>query len=294
MIPNFFIVGAPKCGTTSLATWIGQHPKVFVTNPKEPRFFNTDYNLPNRPGSVREYESLFLGAADCTAIGEGTTGYLASCEAITAINHYNPDAKFIVCLRNPVEMAPSLHGQRLKEGVETESRFDRAWALQQQREKGHRIPLLCPDAKILLYGYLCCLGEQVERLLQVVDRDRVLFVFLEDMKTDPGKEYCRVLSFLGVRDDGRQEFPVENVGAVPRALIVAQLARGFTRLRQMARIHCGTGLRPWINNLNRRPGRLDIVGEEMRLELNRFFQDDVLKLGDLVGRDLTHWRSEKS
>jgi hypothetical protein len=286
---NFFILGAPKCGTTSLADWLSGHPDVFVTTPKEPRFFNTDYTLPNRPRSLEEYRQLYKTAAGCTAVGEATTGYLVSRVAVPAILDYNPAANFVVCLRNPVEMFSSLHAQRLKEGTESEPDPAIAWRLQDERARGLKVPLTCPDPKTLLYGPLCQLGEQVERLFQHVQQERVLFVYLEDMKADAGREYRRVLAHIGVPDDGRKDFPVRNVGYVPRSTALSILVRALGRLKHGLGIRRGLGLGTRMNRLNR--GNANARSPDLNLlsELQEYFADDIGKLARLTGRDLDHW-----
>ena len=107
--PNFFILGAPKCGTTSLAAWLGEHPNIFVSSEKEPNFFNTE-DKRGITNTLEQYEDLFREAGtEHVAVGEATVWYLSSPEAIDRILKYNSDARFIVMVRNPLEMAPALH-----------------------------------------------------------------------------------------------------------------------------------------------------------------------------------------
>jgi hypothetical protein len=94
--PNFFILGAPKCGTTSLARWVGEHPSVFICPEKEPHFFNTD-DRHRGVEAIVDYEALFSGAQEQhVAIGEASVWYLSSLEAVPNILRYEPAAKFIV------------------------------------------------------------------------------------------------------------------------------------------------------------------------------------------------------
>jgi len=137
--PDFFILGAPKCGTTSLAAWLADHPKVFVSAVKEPHFFNTD-GLRSITSS-REFDALWVDVDDAAvAVGEASTHYLYSQEAVPRILAYNPRARFVVCVRNPVDMAPALHAERVWQGRETIRSFARAWALQDARRDGRHIP----------------------------------------------------------------------------------------------------------------------------------------------------------
>src|SRR5210317_560697 len=116
MKPNFFILGAPKCGTTSLAYWLSQHPNVYVSPDKEPLHYSTDFPA-STPHSERSYLDLFAEATEQhIAIGEASVWYLRSKDAVANIENEIPEAKYIVMLRNPVEMAPSLHWQTVFNG----------------------------------------------------------------------------------------------------------------------------------------------------------------------------------
>src|SRR6056297_204893 len=95
--PNFFIIGAPKCGTTSMARYLGEHPDIFFSDPKEPNFFNTDFSEKIRiTTEIKEYLKLFQGADKYRRVGEGTVWYFFSKEAILYILKFNPEAKFIL------------------------------------------------------------------------------------------------------------------------------------------------------------------------------------------------------
>src|SRR5210317_2370745 len=112
--PDFFFIGAPKCGTTALANWLREHPRIFMTQrPKEPWYFDNDIQNVDRM-SLEQYENLFQKADDNhLVVGEASTTYLRSREAVSNILEYSPSARFLVAIRNPVEMAPSVHAQLL-------------------------------------------------------------------------------------------------------------------------------------------------------------------------------------
>jgi len=287
--PNFFIIGAPKCGTTSLASWLGEHPNIFMSMPKEPRFFNTDYEAPGRPNSLSEYEKLFKNTKEChKVIGEATTGYLRSNAAVPYILKYSPDSRFVVCLRNPVEMVFSVHSQLVKMGIETEVDFKRAWSLQSERKRGSSIPKTCHDAKVLQYGQNCMLGKQLEKLFSYVPFERVLFLFLGDIKLDPGNEYRRVLSFLNVKDDLRSEFPVKNERSVPRYPFLSQLVRSIRLIMVRFGWKRGLGIGRLIARFNNKKQAAKI-DDEMAAVLQSCFADDIRLLSKETGCDLSDW-----
>lgn len=132
--PNFFIVGAPKCGTTSLYEYLRSHPQVFMPEKKEPEHFSDDLDwrnvmLRHRVADRDDYLSLFDPApAHAAAVGEASTWYLFSEAAAGAIHDFNPEARIIIMLRDPVKMMYSLHGQFLKDCNEVIEDFAQAIA----------------------------------------------------------------------------------------------------------------------------------------------------------------------
>lgn len=286
--PNLFILGAPKCGTTSLAHWLSGHPGIFMSPVKEPKFFNTDARTVGG-FSREEYEKLFFGADEKQRwLAEASTAYLRSTTAVSNIVAYAQEPRFVVCVRNPIEMAVSLHGERIKQGVETETGFEQAWRLQESRQQGRRVPRLCVEPGDLLYGSICRVGHQLERVLAQAGADRVIVVVLDDIKADPAREYRRVLDFLGLPDDGRTRFPTEN-----EALYLPPLLAGSLRFaalaKQLLRIRTGTGVTTLARRaLGRRPAK-PALSPELRRELCVYFRDDVNKLSAILGRDFSHW-----
>lgn len=292
--PNFFILGAPKCGTTSLAMWLSEHPNIFMCPIKEPHFFNVD-GL-RRIKSLKEYEKLFAKAGpEHLAVGEASTHYLYSKEAVPRILEYQPEAKFIVCIRNPIEMAPSLHAERVFNGVETVKDFEKAWKLQEERKKGKYIPrTIKKDPERLQYGAYCRLGEQLERLYKIVDKERVLVLVLDDIAQDPKREYQKVLSFLGVPYDGRNEFPVYNRRKIVRSVYLSYIIRTFsnisTNIKQIVGFNKEFKITSWMRHkLNKKFNKIETLSPEMKKELCNYFKDDIELLEKLLNRDFSHW-----
>ena len=178
--PNFFILGAPKCGTTSLAAWLAEHPQIYLSPQKEPHFFNTDHK--RFFNTLEKYEALFSGVTrQHIAIGEASVWYLYSAAAVSNILTYTDDAKFIVMLRNPIDMAPSLHEELVFTGREDVTDFAEAWRLQETRRHGRSLPRMVWEPKYVQYGDVCKLGQQVARLFEKVPRERVKLILLEDI-----------------------------------------------------------------------------------------------------------------
>jgi hypothetical protein len=286
--PNFFIIGAPKCGTTSLAHWLSEHPEVFFSPQKEPHHFNTD-----EVGtfvSRESYESLFEGAnRHHLAIGEASTWYLHSQNAVPNIEIYNSAARYIVCLRNPVDMAPSLHEQKFFMGYEHIEDFNTAWNLRQERAAGHQTNKLCKNPRHLDYGTACQIGSQLKRLLHNVDRSRVLTIVLDDMKTQPKVEYQRTLSFLGLTPDGRDNFAPENTAKVRRFPLANTLMQYAAETKRRLGIERSFGLLGPLERKNIIYRARPEIPKSLRTELQSFFEPEVQILSDLLERDFSSW-----
>jgi Sulfotransferase domain len=288
-IPNFFIIGAPKCGTDSLYAWLSAHPNIYMSPWKEPHYFNDDHRT---RGVCRERDYLKLyreRVPSQTAVGEASVWYLYSGTAVRNILAYNRDARFIVCLRNPIEMAVSLHNQLVVSGYETIRDFEEAWEAQKDRAKGRRIPLLCRESALLQYGAACSLGAQLQRLFQVVPRETVATVLLDDVARDARSEYRRVLEFLGVPDDGRSTFPVLNSAIQRRSYALLGTVQALGAVKRALRIPARLGILERIDQANVKAKPQQRVSTSVASALRGHFASDVALLSELLSRDLTHW-----
>jgi len=289
--PNFFIVGAPKCGTSSLAWWLSQHPQVWFSKIKEPHFFNDDSEF-RQVRTQATYENLFQGAAhEHLAVGEASTWYLFSNTAVPNIERYTGGrARYIVCLRDPVGMMPALHRQLLFSGTEIEPDIRRAWELQEARARGRNLPAGMRAPEHLQYRRACALGEMSRRLLQRVARERVHFVFTEDMAADPQATFRAVLRFLGLAEDmAGVSLEAVNIAHAPRSrTLSALIGLGGTIQRHLG-LRTGKGFLRRLRSLNRRATKAPPLPPEFEAELRTAFADDIVRLQQVTGRDLSHW-----
>lgn len=290
--PNLFILGAPKCGTTALASYLDQHPEIFISRPKEPHYFNEDFaNRHTR--RLADYRACFLGAAPRhRVVGEASVLYLYSQVAVPNILAFSPDAKFIVMVRNPLEMAPSWYSEATYSSTygETAPTFEQAWLLQDERRAGRSVPPICREPKVLLYRELCCVGGQLRRLLSLVPRERVQIVVFDDFVRDTRAEYEKVLRHLGVDSDGRRSFPVVN--AAKRYTHPGAYHR-FVRVRNTVKKALGIdralGLGGVVRSALTTARERQPVSERVRGAMIRDFTEDVRLLETLLERDLAHW-----
>jgi hypothetical protein len=297
--PNFAILGAPKCGTTALSEYLRDHPRVFVSRPKEPHYFCDDWDYYYAPGERTEehYLRLFEGAGhEHLAVGEASVWYLYSTTAARNLAAFDPAMRVIVMVRNPVELVPSLHSQLRYMLDEDEPDPERAWDLQESRAAGANLPPAVRVPEFLQYGAAASLGAQLRRVHEHLPREQVKVLVMDDLKADTGAVYREALAFLGVPDDGRTEFPRVNENKVhqrpavarftqrPPAPLVA-VAKGVKRVAGIERL----GVLDRVRRTNRQVTRREEISPEFAERLRAYFRDDVALLGDLIGRDLSGW-----
>lgn len=292
--PNFFIIGAPKCGTTALCSYLAQHPNIFISKPKEPRYFATDFNV--RPIVTERAYLMLFRAADIDqhrAIGEGSTSYLFSHEAVPNIIRFQPDAKLIVMLRNPADLVISLHAQRLVGGVENVHAFEEAWKLEEERRRGKKLPIGTKDPQMLYYSEWGKIGSQLKRVLSVVPKERIFIILFDDFMANTRKVYLETLEFLDVSDDGRTSFPVFNPRREVKMLWLQRLMgvskQVWLPIRGRLFGHRGLGISYWIKDINSKVSRREIITPEFYAQLVNFFLPEIHILEELLERDLSPW-----
>ncbi len=293
--PNFFVIGAPKCGTTALAKYLAEHPQVFMSDPKEPHYFNTDIDH----GSFKDrdkYLGLFEeSTAEHTVVGEASVWYLYSQKAIGNIEAGIECPKYIVMLRNPVDMVSSLHEQNVYSGTENLRDLETAWNAIDDRMAGKRLSMFAGDPVLLNYRAACSLGSQLDRFFAIVPPERRLVLFMEDLKANPREFWLKVQAFLGVEDDGRAEFEVVNSAKVRRVQFLKRANDAYVAFRQRFGFKpLGTGFFAKLNRWNHRSRSRPPLDPRFRAMLLEEFKGEIDKIENLTGRDLQHWRRPES
>ncbi|EDM43239.1 sulfotransferase [unidentified eubacterium SCB49] len=294
--PNFFIVGAPKCGTTALASYLKEHDNIFMSSPKEPHYFADEFREWFYPcNSIEDYFKLFDAATQSqSAIGEASVLYLYSKDALQKIKDYDPKSKIVVMLRNPIDLSYSWHSQGVFNGDETVKDFQTAWDLQYSRREGKDIPDNCRIPETLQYEEIAKIGSQVEKLLKIFPREQVHFIFLDEFKKNTTKAYKEVLLFLGVDYNGKVTFEKVNANKVRldnsfskiKKTKFALLVRKFKKLLGIKQL-------PLVNKLeklNTKTINREPINIEFKEKLLSIFLPEINKLEKILGINLSHWK----
>ncbi len=301
--PDFFLIGAPRCGTTSMASSLAHHPNICFSKPKEPHFWTFVRRYLPEADLERDYLQFCFGHYDPErhrVLGEGSVSYLYDREAIEEILRHNPSAKFLVMVRNPIDLVHSYHSRLVTLLDEDVEDFEEAWRLQEIRARGERIPRLCRDPFLLQYREIGRLGKYLKRLLEVVSREQTLVIVFDDFARHNRAAYLKVLQFLEVPDDGRIEFRRLEANKYPRFKWLQALLKrppkqeaSFLRTLEVQKRRKKKSL---LKRLRKKLLKWNAVyrprpplSPEMRQELAETFREDVELLSELLGRDLTHW-----
>lgn len=291
--PNFFIVGAPKCGTTAFNTYLKRHPDVFIPEWKEIHFFGRDLKRDGERPSLEDYLALFAPSTTQRAIGESSVYYLFSRTAANEIYSFNPDARIIIMLRDPIDMVHSLYYQNHWNGHEVATTLETALQLENARRRGNHVPPGAPP-HALLYIDIGKFSRQIERYFNVFGRDRVHIVFYDNLRRDTANEFRRVLFFLGVDVNFETSFEVVNANketfsprlqrflAHPPDWI---LSAGRKLLPRAVR----NTLRADLRGMNSKEVKRPAMDDSLRRELCKVFAPDLQRLRMLLHDELPDW-----
>jgi Sulfotransferase domain len=302
---NFFIVGAPKSGTTSLYTYLSTHPDIFFPSHKEPNFFAEDYpNMGGRLKTKSEYEKLFASYHQKLA-GDASVCYLSSDTAPQAIQSYNPHAKIIIMLRNPIDLFISEHSQLLYSFYENIQNPFEAWQMQPLRKRGEHIPASCREPQTLQYKKVCVLGRNLQKYRKIFAENKILTLFFEDFICSPQTAYQTVLHFLELEDDGRQDFPKVNEAKYHKRNWLSKWlisppgiwGTAHSKIRQKVATSDSVFIKSIEDIARKLTSRNSIKKTSYRLSQDEFhfllseLSDDIDLLASLTGRKLSHWKT---
>ena len=294
--PDFFIVGAPKSATTSLFSYLKQHPDVFLPK-KELYYFCSDLTFLAPPLPEEVYLSYYKEASDQKAVGDASVYYLVSFHAATSIKKFNTSAKIIIMLREPVSMVYSLHSQLLANGDEEIESFEEALAAEEQRIKDgkvnyyHQGPL-----EAIFYTHIAKYHDQVKRYLDIFGKDKVHIILFDDFKRSPEAEYRKVLTFLGLRDIMPKSFDTVNPNKVSRSKALLRFTINPPKfVKVVGRVvlpHHSKRREKVVDALlkiNTKYQTREPIKGETKEKLKDIYRGDIERLQQLINRDLSHW-----
>jgi hypothetical protein len=284
-LPDFFVAGAPKAGTTALHAALSAHPGLFMSAVKEPKFFLTDGPPPSRgrgPGDGQtyrehvwrraDYEALFAGAPAGAMRGESTPFYLYSEAAQERIRALIPHARFIVILRDPVERAHSNWTHLWSAGLEPIGDFVPACAEEDAR-------VAAGWADFWHYTRLGRYGEQLDRLLLRFPREQVFILRYRSLIGAPARSLDDICEFLGVRPGIIDGVPRQNVTAHPRAslthLAMSWLLRGAAGAGRHLPGSAGALTQALERRMQQNAGRRQPLSWEQRQAVLPYVEDDI-------------------
>jgi hypothetical protein len=287
-LPTFIMIGAPKAGTTSYFHYLDEHPEIYMFPEKHTNFFCYDDALNwrwtdegKRPSmdefhakSIEEYEAGFAGATDEIAIGEVSEKYIRCPTAPQRIRECIPDVKLVASLRNPVDRAFSNYLMWARFGKNMKS-LDEELSPETNPIKGGRY------------------FHRMKRYYDLFPRDQIKVYIFDELKTDPVKVMQDLYAYLGVDPTFTPNTAVRhNRAAVPKVRIVSRIFhhRGLTRA---AKTLLPTGVVRLAKKVREKnmtaPPELP---DDLRARLLDYYREDILKLEELLNRDLSIWLTE--
>ena len=290
--PNFFIVGAPKCGTTAMYVYLKQHPDIFMSPEKEPAYFCPDLVTQRR--SEADYLELFSAAVDEKRLGEATSLYLYSKFAAREIKAFSPSARIIIMLRNPLEMIHALHAQFYYHCIEDIEDFGQALNAEEQRKRGQRLTPGGFPIERLFYREIAKYTGQIRRYMELFPPDQIKIIIFDDFKADTARLYRETCDFLEVDSTFSPAFDVINANRKVRSRFLQELLEipGPT-LRKIGKPLTPRRVRHRVMNDLRRLNSFvqprERMNQQIRKTLQQEFAPEVRGLSELLGRDLTHW-----
>lgn len=300
-MPNFLIIGAAKSGTDALDSYLAQHPQIYMSPNREPMFFAIEGQdaIPYQgPGdrktladwdswitTLERYQALFAAVSTEKAVGESSTWYLYDEQAPQRIQRYIPRAKLIAILRNPVDRAYSAYTMLIRDGRETIRDFRAALAAEDERVRARWEPLWH-------YRRMSLYCSQLKRYYDAFDPSQIHVILYDDFSARPGEVMRDLFGFLEVDDAFAPDMATRrNVSMVPKNTAYHMLIAGQNPLKAAAKAVLPAAFRRRVKsrlmapNLTK-PAPLD---PDVRREVLEIFRPDVLRLQDLLNRDLSSW-----
>ena len=276
---NTFIVGAPKTGTTSLYYYLNQHTNVCMSSIKEPNFFsakevNSLFYKSQIVDDINEYHKLFSQNKK-QIIGEASVSYLFFNEVPNRIYKYNPKAKIIILLRNPIERALSHYLMDFRLGFCSENFED---------------IIAQPEIFPQYYQQYLELGNyflQLKRYLNVFNENQLSIVFYDDLKSNSQKVMKHIFSFLEIEFQNL-DYSIQNSFLSPSNIFVSELYK-FNSLRKIVKSLFPEPFLSLVKSIFFSNNSKPTFSVSIIKQLNAYYKSDIVELEKLLNKDLSKW-----
>lgn len=298
-LPNFLIVGVARSGTTSLYNYLKQHPEVYMSPIKEPKYFafqgeqlqwagpNDQKSVKNYIATLEEYQNLFKNVAHEKAIGEISPWYLYSKTAASRIKSCIPDVKLIVILRNPIDRAYSNFLVNLKTGRESLDDFEKVIKQENQRIQQNWGWTFHYITRGFYY-------ENLMRYFNLFEPHQIKIYIYEDLTSSPENLLYNLCQYLEVDDNFIFKTQKKhNISYIPKSRLLEELLNNFSieksRLVQgKVSKNIAENLKQTLKQWNQKKTKMS---PKIRDYLIDVYKEDIMKVQDLINRDLSSWLS---
>ncbi|GGA48443.1 sulfotransferase [Okeania sp. KiyG1] len=295
-LPTFLIIGVQKAGTTSIYKYLNEHPQVYMSPIKETNFFATDWEnktekapdtgTRKRINSWERYCELFMDVKDEIAIGEASPNYLVSYKTSSEmIQRYVPDVKMIAILRNPVERAYSDYLMHLRDGIN----------VGKVRSLSEQVKFRADSSSTIKKGLYY---SPIKHYFETFNLEQLKVILYDDLTKDSLKVMQEIYGFIGVDDTFNPDTSKRSQSAaIPKNQALNNLLQTknpvrtaiSSTLKVLMPLEMRQKLRSSIIELNSAGKELKPLSSEERQVLTEFYREDILKLQDLIDRDLSSW-----
>ena len=294
--PNFFIIGGPKCGTTSIYQYLRKHPNIFMPEIKGPHYYATDLGDYRPIKSYRDYLKLFDRVNNNhKAVGEASALYLFSRDAAKSLHNSYLDAKIIILIRNPIEVARSWHNEVIWGFKEKIKNFNEAIRISHHENYKKQFANE-PAPQIFNYSQIAMFGEQIEQYYKYFSKSQILIINFDDFLSNTRKVHDSILRFLGVEKDKIVTYKVYNSYKIYRSVLIQKFITHPPRLlvrflNQFKRIFGISRLNifKFILEVNKKNIKKLDIDEQVKTILKENYKDDIKKLSRIISKDLGHW-----
>jgi hypothetical protein len=301
--PNLFIVGAAKCGTTSLYYYLSQHPEVFNCPVKEPNHFITQFQIDSLYGNLKQYKKLwssYLGLSKYLALYSNAKSFRITCDASVnylryakeiagKIKEFNDEAKILIILRNPVDRLFSHYHHSVRDGSITET-LENLLTFEEE---------YCKMENNTWYSYkkYGLYYDNVKHYLDTFGQDKALILFNEDLESNPQKVLSHVCDFLMIDASfvPKIDFTKQNAAYLPKNPKISHLLNKYSQysmlwsgLKKIFPIQLLRRLKTIINPSI--PYQETLTNKKTIQQLKAYYKEDITKLETLVNRDLSAWK----